>query len=208
MLTERKFVLCLPNAALVCGVHPGANLALVSFGEVFWVGEWSDNTNYARRVNWASDFRQGVLRTHRTAPYLCIVQKEQLVMGEIKTGQGFFFAMHRNPLLVSSEALFQAPIIGDVLSYCSGKSNGFSKSKRVQCDINYPVSSARSCKVPPRRFCISNTDQLCTARDPGSSWSFFHSTTASCCRLYRTVCPCRRSRVLLLRMCEWREAMR
>lgn len=38
-------------------------------------------------------------------------------MGEIKTGQGFLLAMHRNPLLVSSEALLQAPIIGDVLSY-------------------------------------------------------------------------------------------
>lgn len=118
---RRKFALCLPNAALVCGVHSGSNLAFISFGKVFGVREWSDNTNYARRVNRASDFRQSVLRTHRTAPYLCIVQKEQLVMGEIKTRQRFFFAMHRNPLLVSSEALFQAPIIGDVLSYCSGR---------------------------------------------------------------------------------------
>lgn len=97
--------LFLPYTALAGRVHSWSDWTAISLCKIFRVGKRADNADYARRMNWTADLCECILRPHRPAPDLCIVQEEELVMGEIKTGKRRFFAMNRYPLFVSPKAL-------------------------------------------------------------------------------------------------------
>lgn len=64
----------------------------------------------------APDLCKCILWSHGAAPDLGVVEEEELVVGEIESGQVGLLTMHRHPLFVSPKALFQATVIGDVLS--------------------------------------------------------------------------------------------
>jgi len=53
-----------PHAALASRIHLDPDGTLISFGKVLGVGERTDNSNDAWRVNGASDLGECVFRSH------------------------------------------------------------------------------------------------------------------------------------------------
>lgn len=101
-------VLCrifLPNTAFTRRIHFRSSRTVISLGEILRVGERTDNADYSGRVHRASDLRECILRSHRAAPDLGVVEEEELVVGQIKSRQVGLLAVRRHPLSVSSKAL-------------------------------------------------------------------------------------------------------
>lgn len=111
-----RFYFFLPNTALARRIHSRSHWTVISLGEILRIGERTDNADYSRRVHWASDLCKCILGSHGAAPDLGVVEEEKLVVGEIEPRQICLLTMKRHPLFVSPKALFQATIIGDVLS--------------------------------------------------------------------------------------------
>lgn len=95
----------LPNTAFTRRIHFRSSRTVISLGEILRVGERTDNADYSGRVHRASDLRECILRSHRAAPDLGVVEEEELVVGQIKPGQVGLLAVRRHPLSVSPKAL-------------------------------------------------------------------------------------------------------
>lgn len=91
----------LPNAAFLLGIHRRAQRAAVSLGKVLAVWQGTQHPYRTRWMHAAADLRESILRPHGTAPDLRVIEEEQLIVGEIHSWQQRFFAMDRDPLLVS-----------------------------------------------------------------------------------------------------------
>lgn len=76
----------LPNAALFRRIHGTPQRTAVGSGKVPGIRERPQHPDKARRVDRGPDLGQGVLRSHRSAPDLGVVQEEQLIVGHIQAG--------------------------------------------------------------------------------------------------------------------------
>jgi len=91
----------LPHRTFLDGVHGRAEGAVEGPGKVLRVGQRPQNPDWPRRVHRGADFGQRVLRPHRAAPDLRVVEEKELVVGEGNSRQTRLLAVLLLPLFVS-----------------------------------------------------------------------------------------------------------
>jgi len=74
-----------PDGAFAVRVHGRTSSALIGVGEFLRIGQRPEDPNWSRRVNRRTDLGQRILRPHRSAPDLRIVQEKQLVVSQVQT---------------------------------------------------------------------------------------------------------------------------
>lgn len=92
--------LSLPHRTLFQWVHRRSKRTFIGFSKVYWVGERSEHADGSWRVHGGSNLGKGVLRPHRAAPDLRVVEEEQLFVGQRDAGQAVLHSVLRHPLLV------------------------------------------------------------------------------------------------------------
>jgi hypothetical protein len=95
-----EYVALLPNGALFDRVVRLAGLAIEHPGKVLRVGGGAHDSKLARAVIRIQNAKHQTLVSVLGAPDLRKVNKEQLVLVEIKTGQQWLLAVSLDPLLI------------------------------------------------------------------------------------------------------------
>lgn len=94
------FLRLLPYAAFVGGIHGRTQRAVVGSRKIPGVRQRSQDPDGSRRMDAGPDLGQRIFWTHRPAPDLGVVQEEQLVMGQIQSGQLGFFSVLTHPFAI------------------------------------------------------------------------------------------------------------
>lgn len=93
-------IFSLPHAAFVSGIHGWAQGTLVRPRKIPRIRQRSEHPYRARGMNARSYFRERVFWAHWTAPYLRVIQEEQLIVSQVESGQGGLLAVLGHPLAV------------------------------------------------------------------------------------------------------------